>query len=606
MSPPNWQWEQEQDISFQKLENSLIHFPILGFPIYGQPFEIHKDASQKGLGAVLYQLQNGQKRVIAYASRGLSKSEKNYFIHKLEFLALKWSITEKFSDYLYGTTFDVITDNNPLTYVLSTAKLDSTSQRWIASLATYDFNIFYRPGKSNADADGLSRLPEISDVRDREQISADTIKRKLIEELCNIMNIQKSRTTPYHPMGNGLCERYNRTLLQMLGTLNMDQKADWKSYIRPLVHVYNCMKQESTQHSPFFLMFGRQPRLPKDIAFNIPTSSSEIPIPKYVESLKSKLKEAYQLATAANQRAQERQKRNYDLKVRSAILEKGDRVLVKITSFDGKHKLADKWESTPYIIVDQPNSTIPVYIVKEEGSNRQRTIHRNLLLPIGYLDFQPTEPRVIRPTPRHRKRLPRKNKRKTPDTKDESESDSSDEEVIWTSPQNHFEGNVTPSDVGTDQADDGQIPAGWTEPAQEDSDVGEVALTLEDKSNTSDASKNCEPEAESHSLQEDPHIEEEVVTDQQDDEISEVVTQEEIENQAKDIQTANIPEEPVRAKTKPAWMKTGEYSMSIQPPIDPDWKLKCNYLDSLVSDNHLSGVDQKQLSSTFLKILLQK
>ena len=113
--------------------------------------------------------------MIAYASRGLSKSEKNYPIHKLEFLALKWSITEKFSDYLYGITFDVITDNNPLTYVLSSAKLDATCQRWVASLATYDFNIFYRPGKCNCDADGLSRLPELSDVRDREHISVESI-----------------------------------------------------------------------------------------------------------------------------------------------------------------------------------------------------------------------------------------------------------------------------------------------------------------------------------------------------------------------------------------------------------------------------------------------
>jgi hypothetical protein len=76
---------------------------MLGFPIYGQPFEIHTDASLKGLGAVLYQLQENQKRVLTYASRGLPKSEKNYPIHKLEFLALKWSITEKFSDYCICT-----------------------------------------------------------------------------------------------------------------------------------------------------------------------------------------------------------------------------------------------------------------------------------------------------------------------------------------------------------------------------------------------------------------------------------------------------------------------------------------------------------------------
>jgi hypothetical protein len=179
---PNWHWEQEQDNSFRKLKDCLTQFPNFGFSIYGQPFEIHTDASLKGLGVVLYQLQDNQRRVIAYASRGLStcKSEKNYPIHRLEFIALKWSITEKFSDYLYGT-FDVITDNNPLTYVLSSAKLDATCQRCVASLATYDFNIFYCPSKCNSEADGLSRLPELSDVRDREHISVESIK-----SICNV------------------------------------------------------------------------------------------------------------------------------------------------------------------------------------------------------------------------------------------------------------------------------------------------------------------------------------------------------------------------------------------------------------------------------------
>ena len=94
------------------------------------------DASEKGLGAVLYQTQeDGTQWVIAYASRSLSKIEKNYDVHKLEFLALKWSVMERFHEYLYGGQFNVYTDNNPLTYVLTTAKLDATGQHWIANLA---------------------------------------------------------------------------------------------------------------------------------------------------------------------------------------------------------------------------------------------------------------------------------------------------------------------------------------------------------------------------------------------------------------------------------------------------------------------------------------
>ena len=78
---------------------------------------------------MLYQKQaDGTKSVIAYASQMLSLSKQNYDAHKLEFLALKWSVTERFHEYLYGGHFEVYTNNNPLTYVLTTAKLDATGQ----------------------------------------------------------------------------------------------------------------------------------------------------------------------------------------------------------------------------------------------------------------------------------------------------------------------------------------------------------------------------------------------------------------------------------------------------------------------------------------------
>ena len=111
-----------------------------------------------GLGAVLYQVQDGVEKVISYASRSLTKSETKYPVHKLEFLCLKWAITEQFHEYLYRNTFDVYTDNNPLTYVLTTAKLDAMGHRWITGLASYNFHIHYKSRKSNAEADALSRI----------------------------------------------------------------------------------------------------------------------------------------------------------------------------------------------------------------------------------------------------------------------------------------------------------------------------------------------------------------------------------------------------------------------------------------------------------------
>ena len=115
---------------------------------------------------MLYQDQDGQRRVIAYASRSLSPSERNYPVHKLEFLTLKWAITDKFHEYLHGADFQVFTDNNPLTYILTTAKLDATRHRWVAALSNYTFSITYKPGKNNKDADALSRIkwPEAVDI----------------------------------------------------------------------------------------------------------------------------------------------------------------------------------------------------------------------------------------------------------------------------------------------------------------------------------------------------------------------------------------------------------------------------------------------------------
>lgn len=139
---------------------------MLAFANPQKPYLLHTDARSTGLGAVLYQEQEGFKRVIAYASRGLLRSEARYPAHKLEFIALKWAVTEKFNDYLYGTDFTIMTDSNPLTYLLTSAKLDVASYRWLSALSTYSFKIIYRAGKLNADADSLSRRPHVNSSTD--------------------------------------------------------------------------------------------------------------------------------------------------------------------------------------------------------------------------------------------------------------------------------------------------------------------------------------------------------------------------------------------------------------------------------------------------------
>ena len=133
----------------------------MAFSDFSKPFILETDASQEGLGAILSQKQpDGTQRVVAYASRCLrptERNETNYSSFKLEMLALKWAVTEKFRSYLLGSQFEVLTDNNPLAH-FKTSHLGALEQRWAAQLAQFDFTVRYKPGRNNR-ADALSRMP---------------------------------------------------------------------------------------------------------------------------------------------------------------------------------------------------------------------------------------------------------------------------------------------------------------------------------------------------------------------------------------------------------------------------------------------------------------
>ncbi|KAJ7991580.1 hypothetical protein DPEC_G00285340 [Dallia pectoralis] len=542
-APFGSEWTPECESSFRTLIEKLTSAPVLAFANPKLPYVLHTDACCEGLGAALYQDQDGKLRVVAYASRGLSKSEKNYPTHKLEFLALKWAICEKFCDYLYGTDFSVLTDNNPLTYVLSSAKLDAAGHRWLAALSTFRFNIKYRAGRANGDADGLSRRPQAAPQEDYEYLQekerinsmtkrliegeipsdavsavcqrhsvtmrlpvlaeslvvdasslpdlfidtgqntvpgmtkenwheaqikdpsigkvvtlvkkrqkphfksvkaespevklllrewnkleliddvlyrkcfdrgnkihqlvlpeefreralkgfhdeensatksstmvnirttyplelvcmdylslepdnrdtrnilvitdhftrfavavptkdqkARTVAKALwenflvyygfpsrlhsdqgrdfeshtIKELCSLIGAEKVRTTPYHPQGNPV-ERFNRTLISMLGTLDEEDKHHWRDFVRPVVHAYNCTRNDATGYSPYELMFGRQPMLPVDLILGLkPPTETHTTHSEYVQTLRQRLKESYALA-AENSKSLEKE-----------------------------------------------------------------------------------------------------------------------------------------------------------------------------------------------------------------------------------------------------------------------------------------------------------
>ena len=185
-------------------------------------------------------------------------------------------------------------------------------------------------------------------------------------------------------MSNGQVERLYHTLLDMLGTLDPAEKADWKKYVSVLTHLYNATRHQSTGYTPFNLMYGRHPRLPVDLVFRRKGASGETDYTEYISTLKKQLSSAYSVASASVAKTQEHQRSHYKRKVRGNGVEVGDRVLVRNVGLKGKHKIADRWHKEVYVVLAQPNLGIPVFEVQQENSENRRTVlHRNILLPIN-------------------------------------------------------------------------------------------------------------------------------------------------------------------------------------------------------------------------------
>lgn len=136
-------WDQSCSDTFRKIKHCLTNAPVLAFADPSKPYVLHVDTSLAGLGAILYQEHPDGLKPVAFTSQKLGSSEKNYPVHQLEFLSLKWAVVKKFYDYLYGACFTVCTDNNPLTYILTSAMLNAVGHCWLSDLSVYDFDIIY-------------------------------------------------------------------------------------------------------------------------------------------------------------------------------------------------------------------------------------------------------------------------------------------------------------------------------------------------------------------------------------------------------------------------------------------------------------------------------
>ena len=153
-----FQWNDAAQNSFHSLKHRLTTTPILAYPSLRKPFVLYTDASQFAMGAVLAQEQDGLERAICYASKALSKTQSKYSATRRELLAIVTS-THHFRHYLLGPKFTTVTDHRALQWLHNFKDPDGITARWLEKLASFDYDVRHRPGKSIGHADGLSRIP---------------------------------------------------------------------------------------------------------------------------------------------------------------------------------------------------------------------------------------------------------------------------------------------------------------------------------------------------------------------------------------------------------------------------------------------------------------
>eukprot|EP00731_Ephydatia_muelleri_P033930 Em0042g9a len=210
----------------------------------------------------------------------------------------------------------------------------------------------------------------------------------LVKEICELLQIRKTRTTPYHPQCNGMVERFNWTLLDMLSTAVGNHQADWQQHIRKLCLAYNSSVHSSTGFTPFFLMFGRQAKLPIDLMYGTnqmePNTTSE-----YARCLKDALQEAYALVRERCQAEHKRQKELYDQKVHGKPFSPGELVWLHSTAVPRgrSRKLHHPWKG-PFKVMEQLGET--TYKIKNLQGRRKTTfVHFDRLKPCVISDDKP-------------------------------------------------------------------------------------------------------------------------------------------------------------------------------------------------------------------------
>ena len=561
-------WTKECEVAFQTLKHKLCETPILAHPDFSKEFILDTDASDFAIGAVLSQVFDGQERVISYASKTLSKSERRYCVTRKELLALVHFV-KYFRHYLYGKKFTIRTDHGSLRWLMKSKNPEGQVARWLEELSSFDMNIVHRPGRAHRNADGISRIrckqcgmdieqsgkqageqeqndlcksemiahiteSEIGDIKtiqdsdselsevkrwveseerpnkyevqgksyfvrslmtqwDRLKVENGILSRKwtaletnevrwqaivplsyrrlvlkfshdiktaghlgiaktyskisqgyywpglrndvkayvngcefcarrkdplktkkapmelvrsgfpmeriaidilgelpvteegnryilvigdyftkwtechamqnmeastvahilveqvvsrfgipytihsdqgrqfesrLFKEMCKLLQITKTRTTPYHPKSDGMVERFNKTLVTMLSAFVNEHQTDWDKHLQYVMMAYRSTEHETTGLTPNMCMLGRETTCPLDLMFEMPQAIKTIPSNEWVWQLQEKLETAHRFVRENTGRNMHRQKRYHDENLSYETFEVGDKVYV--------------------------------------------------------------------------------------------------------------------------------------------------------------------------------------------------------------------------------------------------------------------------------------
>ena len=196
----------------------------------------------------------------------------------------------------------------------------------------------------------------------------------IIKELCNIYGIKKTRTCPYRPQGNAQCERFNRTLHDLLRSLPEDKKKKWPDYLPNLVFAYNCTVHSTTKFSPYYLFFGRQPKLIIDnLLDKEPCNFGDKDLRDWSRLHRQRLDTAFSLTLENTEKAAQKRKALFDRKVNNPDLQVGDIVLLKNHPI-GRAKIQDNWKSFPLKVIELKGNVVAVQAA--DGLGELKRVHR--------------------------------------------------------------------------------------------------------------------------------------------------------------------------------------------------------------------------------------